>query len=376
MRCRAGILGLLLCGPVAAASLEIEIKTVDAFGRASIAIAFSAAGKAVSALQFDIRNPAPDSLQWSVTTGPAAASAGKSIFLSDPAPANKRVLIAGANRNAISEGVVAILAIQLKPGSSPGGYPLEIAQAAAAAPDGGGVPLEARPGAVIVDVEGIPPRPIIRVVNGASNLPGPVSPGEIIVAEADGLATALKVTFDGIPAPLVYATDTRLSAIVPYALDGRARTLLQIESADALWPPFSLEVAPAVPGIFTADRSGTGQGAILNEDGSPNGPANPAAAGSIVSVFATGEGQTVPPGVDGSIVLPPGLRRPVLPVTLLIGGFDAEVLYAGSAPGHVSGLFQVNARVPLSVLPGSSVPLVLTVGRTSQPGVTMSVRAP
>jgi uncharacterized protein (TIGR03437 family) len=51
-------------------------------------------------------------------------------------------------------------------------------------------------------------------------------------------------------------------------------------------------VVPSVPGIFTKTQTGTGQAAALNQDGSPNSEANPAARGSTVSLFATGEGQT------------------------------------------------------------------------------------
>jgi uncharacterized protein (TIGR03437 family) len=63
----------------------------------------------------------------------------------------------------------------------------------------------------------------------------------------------------------------------------------------------------------------------------------------------------------------------VLPVTLKIGGFPAEVLYAGAAPGF-AGLMQVNARVPERLTPGTH-DIELTVGRiSSQPGVTVFTR--
>jgi uncharacterized protein (TIGR03437 family) len=69
------------------------------------------------------------------------------------------------------------------------------------------------------------------------------------------------------------------------------------------------------------------------------------------------------------------LPKPNLPVSVKIGGLDAEVLYAGGAPGSVAGLLQVNVRVPPGVVSGNAVPVVLTVGGvSSQPGVTMAVR--
>jgi uncharacterized protein (TIGR03437 family) len=62
-----------------------------------------------------------------------------------------------------------------------------------------------------------------------------------------------------------------------------------------------LPVAASAPGIFTLDATGIGPGAVLNQDNSVNGVANPAARGSVMSIDATGEGQTSPAGVTGSV---------------------------------------------------------------------------
>ena len=70
----------------------------------------------------------------------------------------------------------------------------------------------------------------------------------------------------------------------------------------------------------------------------------------VVMIYGTGESRTSPPGIDGMITYET-LRKPVLPVSVIIGGQRAEVLYAGSAPGLVAGVLQVNARVPTSWSP-------------------------
>jgi uncharacterized protein (TIGR03437 family) len=130
-----------------------------------------------------------------------------------------------------------------------------------------------------------------------------------------------------------------------------------------------------MPGIFTADSSGHGQGSILNQDGSANSANNPATVGSYVSVYATGEGQTNPAGVDGK---PGGSPAPVpvaQPVTATIGGLPAQVQYAGGSPGAVAGSFQVNVQVPQGVAPGSSVPIFINVGgRDTQMNVTLAIK--
>jgi hypothetical protein len=91
--------------------------------------------------------------------------------------------------------------------------------------------------------------------------------------------------------------------------------------------------------------------------------------------YATGEGQTNPPGVDGQLApSSEPFPRPVLQVSMTIGGLPVtDIYFAGSAPDF-TGLMQVNARIPQGVTPGKAVPVVLTVGgRASQPGVTMVV---
>ena len=133
-------------------------------------------------------------------------------------------------------------------------------------------------------------------------------------------------------------------------------------------------MAGTAPGIFTVNSTGIGPGAILNENATLNAPNNAAARNSVVVIYATGEGQTAPSGVDG-LVTGTVLRHPTLPVRVTIGGQDAEVLYAGAAPGLVSGVLQVNARVPAEVGPGGAVAVVVTVGGvSSQAGVTLGVR--
>ncbi|MCX6631463.1 MAG: hypothetical protein NTW28_27945, partial [Candidatus Solibacter sp.] len=136
--------------------------------------------------------------------------------------------------------------------------------------------------------------------------------------------------------------------------------------------PVAVAAALAAPGVFTADGSGRGQAAAVNQDGTRNGPATPAPAGSVLTLYATGEGQTLPAGVDGKVGAAP-LPQPVAPVTMTVGGVAAEVRYAGGAPGQIAGVMQVNVVVPGGL--AGAVPVVLTVsGVASQPGVTVAVR--
>ncbi len=364
----------------------------DANGKATIEVAFRPGAQRVAAFQLDV-DFASDALGFSVTAGAAAVEADKSTYSSDPQPGTRRIIIAGRNANAIGAGVAATFHVQLAPAAATGTYPLSIDQIVGADADGNAVTIEASGGAVVAPGEGMEAPVIAAVVNAASYAASGVSPGEIVLIEgkglgpattanlqvtADGLATTALagtvVRFDGMAAPLIHASGNQVSAVVPYGVEGRARVAVDVEYGGIRSAARAIPVGATAPGVFTTDGTGRGQGAIVNEDGSVNGPGNPAARGSVVAIFATGEGQTQPTGVDGLIVPAEALRHPVMPVTVTVGGQDAEVIYAGSAAGQVSGVLQVNARVPQGTAPGDAVAVSLRIGSDSQPGVSLAVR--
>lgn len=235
------------------------------------------------------------------------------------------------------------------------------------------------------------------VVNAASLYPvGQVAPGEIVTIfgsgfgsselttlrlDAAGRASVLlgdtAVFFDDVPAPLIYVAKNQLSAVVPYSVEvpppgwlGWTRVTIQYRGVMSEW--VRKLVGDVALGVFTQNASGSGPGAILNQDSSLNTPKRPARPGEVISIYATGEGRTDPPGVDGVITTQP-LPKPVLPVTATVGGLPAEVLYAGAAPGAIAGLFQVNVRVPANVRVGDAIPMYLTVGRFSSQPVDVAI---
>jgi uncharacterized protein (TIGR03437 family) len=110
---------------------------------------------------------------------------------------------------------------------------------------------------------------------------------------------------------------------------------------------------------------------VINQDGTVNGPNNPAARGTYISIYATGEGQTSPGGIDGFLPTAATLSRPNAAVAVSIGQINAAVLYAGTA--SFDGFFQVNAVIPQSLSPGS-VPITLTVGAAASPTLTVYVK--
>jgi len=234
------------------------------------------------------------------------------------------------------------------------------------------------------------------IVRSADRKAGAIAPGEILLLfpsnagpeilvegqRMDGkLATLLsdtRVLFDGLAAPVVYTVKGQVSAIVPYEIAGKKTTQVVVEYQGEQSSPVTLPVVDTAPALFTLDSSGRGQAAMLNETGCCNSPRNPAARGSVASLYATGEGQTNPPGITGlvsSFAKPADYPAPRQRVRVTVGGLPAQILYAAEAPHTAAGLLQVNFRIPENAPTGDAVPLVLTVGETRSPdGLTMAVR--
>jgi uncharacterized protein (TIGR03437 family) len=250
--------------------------------------------------------------------------------------------------------------------------------------------------AVSLNIQAIPAPVVIAIVNAASYIPGAVSPGENIVITGTGIGPPqlagpqlstpgtlstnvgnTQVLFDGVAAPILYASSAQTSVIVPYGIAGRPTTNVQVIYMGMASAPLSYLVTAADPAIYTQNQQGFGPGVILNPDNvTVNGPNSGASPGSEIVVYLTGDGATSPPGISGAIAgtAGNGLNKPALTVTATIGGLPATVVYCGSAPGIVYGISQANIRIPPET-PSGPQPLFLTVGTAStQSGVTVQVQ--
>jgi uncharacterized protein (TIGR03437 family) len=241
-----------------------------------------------------------------------------------------------------------------------------------------------------------PKATVAQVTDAASFLAGAVSPGEAVVLFGKGLGpTATTVApvgangrypqslagwtvyFDELAAPILYLSDKQSAVMVPFGIAGRTSTKLTVSTGGTLSTPLAIPVSSANPAIFTADSSGSGIAAAVNvaSDGSisPHAASTPARRGGIVTFYAAGLGVTTPAMQDGSLA---GSPLPVLstPVRVLLGGTAVNALYAGPAPGLVSGLTQINIQIPGNA-PTGLVPLLILSGESpSQPGVRLAIQ--
>ncbi|MDR3703720.1 MAG: hypothetical protein P4L56_28990 [Candidatus Sulfopaludibacter sp.] len=247
---------------------------------------------------------------------------------------------------------------------------------------------------------------ISAVANAANGVIGTVAPGEIVsifgpASNPIGPATAVglsgsnlvngnvpttglggvKVTFNGYPAPVLYASATQINAVVPYEVAGFSGFPVVVTYLGQNSNGFTVQTTTTVPGIFTQNAAGSGPADVLNSDGvTLNGPTAPAAKGSTVSVYMTGEGALTPKVADGAVTCSAGCSSlaqipiPLLKVAVLVDNQPAAVTFYGEAPGLVSGIMQINFTIPAAAHSGA-VSLVVSVGgNQSQSNVTIAVQ--
>lgn len=209
---------------------------------------------------------------------------------------------------------------------------------------------------------------------------GPVTPANLTLTSNGTVSTNLggvTVLFNSVAAPLTYVSATQINAIVPYEMGSVTTATVAVQFGGATSANFQVQIVPTAPAIFSLSQGGSGQGAILNEDGKVNGTANPAAKGSIIQIYGTGEGALVPAGTTGCVTpgTPPFAKPLAQPITVTIGGQPASISYAGEAPTLVCGAIQINASVPNSISSGPQ-PIVLTIGSAtnSQQNITVAVQ--
>jgi uncharacterized protein (TIGR03437 family) len=177
-----------------------------------------------------------------------------------------------------------------------------------------------------IDNSQVPDGPCISQIlqNAASFVEGHVAAGEIVTIRGAGIGPAIgvsgaagpdgmfptqlggvQVSFDGYSAPLLYVQEQQINTVVPWFVAGdydalnEGGTQVSVQIGGVATNTFMNPVTIAAPGIFVT--SAANQAAVLNQDGTPNSPANRAAPGSIVAIYGTGGGATSPAGQTGAI---------------------------------------------------------------------------
>ena len=205
---------------------------------------------------------------------------------------------------------------------------------------------------------------VFGIANAAGGiLAGRVTPGEVISIYGANLGPAAGVTasfdsagylpvtlagaqvvIDGITAPLLYVSGTQINAVAPVEMTGTAPVSMQVTAGSQALLPFRLVIDPAIPEVFL---NTAGNAAAINQDGTINSAGNPAKNGTIVAVWATGVGLPIT-GADGQeTTMAQQLCNCLIYAAVPSGSLEGSVpvLYAGAAPGTVTGVVQINFQV-------------------------------
>jgi uncharacterized protein (TIGR03437 family) len=170
-------------------------------------------------------------------------------------------------------------------------------------------------------------------------------PGALITLTGIGFHGAPEtVMIAGVAAPVLYAGPDQINVQVPFEADAGIVDLTLPSENITIHLPVTRSL-----GIFTTDGI---HAAAVNQDGTINSAANPAAMGSVVTLY--GNGAVWPYGMaDGGIPIAAASldqEKNGFQLLDLPAGIPQDILYAGAAPEIIDGVFQMNVSVPLGVV--------------------------
>jgi len=221
------------------------------------------------------------------------------------------------------------------------------------------------PGSV-VDVFGTSMTTTREAVAAAPPLPTKLGGESLAIAEFD--------------APQFSALSDKLTVQIPWEVPlGTATAVLSVGSATT---SSKVQVVPYLPGIFSADGTGTGQGNIFHGKSkvlaAPLGAApgsRPAKTGDTLTLSCTGLGAVNNQPRTGAASPSQPIAQTTVPPSVSVGGVPATVISSALTPGEV-GMYQVSFVVPTVASWGDSVPVVLSIGGVSSNPVDVALTVP
>lgn len=206
-----------------------------------------------------------------------------------------------------------------------------------------------------------------------------IVPGELVSLTGLGIgpdtaSTAnVQVLFDGQPAPVLYAQSRQINTQAPVELTGKAQTTITVVFDNATVGTATATVDNyGAPGIFRLRPGFSADSAVINQDGTINGPQNPALKGSVIAMWGVGFGMITPPCSTGGLNPNAAVN---LSLPLLVWFTDpgspptqpyAYPTYAGAAPGLLCGIVQINRVVPDYATSGAYTFTVLSLRQRPQ----------
>ena len=176
----------------------------------------------------------------------------------------------------------------------------------------------------------------------------------------------IQVLVNETPAPLYFVSPQQINLFVPTGAPAGGTAEFQVvrKSTGQILGSGPVQMNVASPGLFTANSQGTGQVMALNQDNTVNSPTNPAARGTVIALFGTGQGAVPGAPADGDVAQGP-VPTPDNPRVIIgtcfvdeCGEAGPHVLYSGLAPGLV-GVWQINVKIPMPVTPDTKAKIAV-----------------
>jgi uncharacterized protein (TIGR03437 family) len=159
----------------------------------------------------------------------------------------------------------------------------------------------------------------------------------------------VSVSFDNpnvsVPGHIAFVSPGQINVQIPWELQGQPSVQVKVSNGDTSSSVYTMPLGSYSPELFQIAVAGQNVAAALDENNNIVTPANPAARGHVVQLFANGFGPVTnqPSSGDGA-PLGPLAETTTVPV-VTIGGVPAQVLFHGMSPGNAV-LYQINAIVP------------------------------
>ena len=254
-------------------------------------------------------------------------------------------------------------------GLSPGAYRAVLAiQSADTTPQFLSIPVSL--------VVGASPRIAIDRVTNAAGFQPSFAPGMLVAVFGPGLAPGtqpatrlplpltiqgVSATVNGVTAPLHYISTNQVNLQIPFETGAGPAVLAINNNGEVAATALTIDIAaPGLFGIYTP------QGA----------PADSVARGQVLLAFVSGQGDVNPTLATGAGPAAgtalSRLPQPRLPLTISVGGVQAETQFAGVPTGS-AGVVQINFTIPDGT-PSGKQPVVVTVGGVPSAPVMVTVQ--
>jgi uncharacterized protein (TIGR03437 family) len=223
--------------------------------------------------------------------------------------------------------------------------------------------------------------PVVQNVTDSAGFGPRVAPGSLACIFGSGLANetasasgfpltttlgGASVSVGGTLAPLLYVSAGQINFQVPSST-ATGSVGVVVNGPGGASASFNFTVTAEAPSIY---QYGTNHAVAQNSNGTTNSDSTPAAAGSVITVYLTGQGAVNNAVADGTAAPLSPTSTATATATATIGPLNAPVQFLGLTP-EFAGLAQANIQVP--ALPTGDYPLVIAAGGYISASAVVSV---